>query len=27
MYKLKCNTCNNVYVGKSGRSINVRQRT
>jgi cytochrome c-type biogenesis protein CcmH/NrfF len=21
MYKLKCNTCNNSYVGQSGRSI------
>jgi len=24
IYKLKCNTCNNVYVGQLGRSINVR---
>ena len=26
IYKLKCNTCNNVYVGQSGRSINVRYK-
>jgi len=26
IYKLKCNTCNNVYVGQSGRSINVRHK-
>ena len=26
MYKLKCNTCNNVYVGQSGRSISVRHK-
>ena len=24
--KLKCNTCNNVYIGQSGRSINVRHK-
>jgi len=24
IYKLKCNTCNNVYVGQSERSINIR---
>jgi hypothetical protein len=23
-YKLKCNTCNKVYVGQSGRAINIR---
>ena len=26
IYKLKCNTCNNVYVGQSGTSINVRHK-
>jgi len=26
IYKLKCNTCGNVYVGQSGRSINVRHK-
>jgi len=26
IYKLKCNTCNNVYVGQSGGSINVRHK-
>ena len=26
IYKLKCNTCNNVYVGQSGRSIDVRHK-
>ena len=26
IYKLKCNTCNNVYVRQSGRSINVRHK-
>jgi len=26
IYKLKCNTCNNVYVGQSGSSINVRHK-
>jgi uncharacterized protein (UPF0335 family) len=26
MYKLKCNTCNGVYVGQSGRAINVRYK-
>ena len=26
IYKLVCNTCNNVYVGQSGRSINVRHK-
>jgi hypothetical protein len=25
-YKLKCNTCNAVYVGQSGRAINVRHK-
>jgi hypothetical protein len=24
IYKLKCNTCNKVYVGQSGRAISVR---
>jgi hypothetical protein len=24
IYKLKCNTCNKVYVGQSGRAIIVR---
>jgi hypothetical protein len=24
IYKLKCNTCNNAYIGQSGRSITVR---
>jgi hypothetical protein len=26
IYKLKCNTCNNVYVGQSGRAIKVRYK-
>jgi len=26
IYKWKCNTCNNLYVGQSGRSINVRHK-
>ena len=26
IYKLKCNTCDNVYVGQSGRSVNVRHK-
>jgi hypothetical protein len=26
IYKLKCNTCNRVYVGQSGRAINVRYK-
>jgi len=26
IYKLKCNTCNNLYVGQSGRSVNVRHK-
>jgi hypothetical protein len=26
IYKLKCNTCNGVYVGQSGRSINVKYK-
>jgi len=26
IYKLKCNTCDNVYGGQSGRSINVRHK-
>jgi hypothetical protein len=26
IYKLKCNTCNGVYFGESGRAINVRYR-
>jgi len=25
-YKSKCNTCNNAYIGQSGRSITVRHR-
>ena len=24
--KMKCNTCNNAYVGQSGRSLNVRHK-
>jgi len=24
--KLKCNTCNNVYIGQSGRPITVRHK-
>jgi hypothetical protein len=24
IYKLKCNTCNKVYVGQSGRAIGIR---
>jgi hypothetical protein len=27
IYKLKCNTRNKAYIGQSGRSITVRQRT
>jgi hypothetical protein len=26
IYKLKCNTCNRVYVGQSGRAINIRYK-
>jgi hypothetical protein len=26
IYQLKCNTCNNAYVGQSGRSITVRHK-
>jgi len=26
MDKLKCNTCDNVYVGQSGRSVNIRHK-
>ena len=26
VYKIKCNTCDNVYVGQSGRSIKVRHK-
>jgi len=26
IYKLKCNTCNNKYVGQSGRAINIRYK-
>jgi hypothetical protein len=26
IYKLKCNICHNVYVGQSGRAINVRYK-
>jgi len=26
IYKLKCNTCNNVYIGQSGRPITVRHK-
>jgi hypothetical protein len=26
IYKLKCNTCNAVYVGQTGRAINVRHK-
>ena len=26
IYELKCKTCNNVYVGQSGRSINIRHK-
>jgi hypothetical protein len=26
IYKLKCNTCNEVYVGQSRRAINVRYK-
>ena len=26
IYKLKCNTCNGVYVGQSGRAISVRYK-
>ena len=26
IYKLKCKTCNNVYVGQSGKSINIRHK-
>jgi hypothetical protein len=26
IYKLKCNTCSRVYVGQSGRAINIRYK-
>jgi len=26
IYKLKCSTCNNAYIGQSGRSITVRYK-
>jgi hypothetical protein len=26
IYKLKCNTCNNAYIGQSGRSITIRHK-
>jgi hypothetical protein len=26
IYKLTCNTCNGVYVGQSGRPINIRYK-
>ena len=26
IYKLKCNTCSNVYVGQSGISLNIRHK-
>jgi hypothetical protein len=26
VYQLKCNTCNNAYIGESGRSITVRHK-
>jgi len=26
IYKVKCNTCNEAYVGQSGRSINIRHK-
>jgi transposase-like protein len=26
IYKLKCNTCNNSYVGQTGRSIGIRHK-
>jgi hypothetical protein len=26
IYKLKCNTCNNAYIGQSGRSIVIRHK-
>jgi hypothetical protein len=26
IYKLKCNTCDEVYIGQSGRAINVRYK-
>jgi hypothetical protein len=26
IYKLKCNTCNNTYIGQSGRSITIRHK-
>jgi hypothetical protein len=26
IYKFKCNTCNGMYIGQSGRVINVRYR-
>lgn len=26
IYTLKCNTCNNVYIGHSGRSVHVRHK-
>ena len=26
IYKTACNTCNNIYVGQSGRTINIRHK-
>ena len=26
IYKLKCNTCNKIYVGQSGRGIDTRYK-
>jgi len=26
IYKLQCNTCNRVYIGQAGRSINIRYK-
>jgi len=26
IYKLKCNTCNNAYIGQPGRSITIRHK-
>ena len=26
IYQLKCNTCNNAYVGQSGRPITIRHK-
>jgi hypothetical protein len=26
IYKLKCNTCNNSYVGQTGRSLGIRHK-